>query len=232
MTDTTANQTTPVVPSFDKNVDAKDMKFRWKKDKLGNQRPNVEVKVGVPSVEGFVDILTKGGKYLELLQDAASDVVRSAISAFLADNETAGAKEVLAATTTYKLKDPQTGEEKEYTVPAFSWEGIAFAPASDRRASTISEDDWTSFGTEYIAIMPGLTAKTEVQVATAVEVFVKKLAPVKTNKEILKMLQGQLAIFVNNTKKGEEFAEILELLTRKLDTYLQANDVELLIKNL
>lgn len=198
--------------AFDKNVDQKEMKFRWKKDKMGNQRPNVEIKIGVPSVEGFVDILTKGGKGLELLSEAAYDVVRGAISAFLAENETATAKDI----------DPSK----------FTWEAIANAPASDRRVSTISEEDWTIFGKEYIAIMPALTNKTEEQVGTAVQVFAKKLAPVKTNKEVLNMLKGQLAIFVNNTKKGEEMAEILELLTRKLDTYLASDDVELLIKNL
>lgn len=226
MTDTTA-----IKANFDETVDSEKFKFRFKKDKLGNQRPTIEFEAAVPSVEGIIQILSKGGKDLALLKEAVVDVVRGAYTAYFGDNETATAKEATAATVKYKVKDAN-GVEVEHEVPAFSWEGIANQPASDRRASTISDEDWTGFAEDYVAIMPALTAKTVEQITTALFVFTKKLAPVKQNKEILKVLQAQFAIYVNNTKKGEQFAEIVELLTRKFETYLSANDIEALISNL
>lgn len=218
--------------NFDNTVDVKDFKFRFKKDKMGNQRPTIELKSGVPSVEGFIKILESGGKALELLQEAASDVIRGAYTAYFGDNETATAADAAKATTKFKVKDVTTGVESEVELPAFTWEAIANQPASDRRASTIDDAEWEAFGKDYADIMPALTNKTAENVSNAILVFTKKFSPVKTNKEVLKMLKAQLAIYVNNTKKGEQFAEILELLDRKVDAYLAANDVELLIQNL
>lgn len=231
MNDTTASATLATLQDPNSMVDKTELKFRFKKDKLGNQRPTIEVKADVPSYDGIIEILQKGGKEYDLLKEALVDVVRSAYTAYLGDNETATAKELTAATTKFKIKD-ENGVETEKEVPAFSWEGIAYQPASDRRASTISDEDWTLFSEDYGQIMPALTAKTQEQVNTALFVFTKKLLPVKTNKEVLKMLQAQFAIYVQNTKKGEQVAEIVELINRKFEVYLTANDVELLIKNL
>lgn len=218
MTDTTAqtNQTasaaTPINASFDKNVDVKDFKFRWKKDKLGNQRSNVELKAGVPSIEGFVAILEAGGKGLELLQEAAYGVIRDSIGSFLSENEDATAANV--------------------DLTQFTWDKIANQPAADRRASSIPEETWTGFATDYIDIMPQVTGKSKEAVTNATLIYGKKFSMVKSNKPVLKALKEQLGIYANSTKKGEEFAEILELLTRKVDTYIGSNDVELLVANL
>jgi hypothetical protein len=63
-------------------------------------------------------------------------------------------------------------------------------------------------------------------------VYVNKFSIVKTNKKVLEKLNDQLTIFVENTKNGEDFADIIELLQGKLELYLNSNDVELLINNL
>lgn len=212
-------------------VDQTEFKFRFKKDKLGNQRPTIELKAGIPSYEGIVEILRNGGKGYDLLREAIADVTRGAMTAFFGDNESATAKEALEATVKYKVKGAD-GVETEVEVPAFSWDGIANQPASDRRASNISDEDWTAFAEDYSAIMPGITGKTLEQITTALFVFTKKLLPVKTNKDILKVLQTQFALYVNATKKGEQFAEIVDLINRKFEVYLKADDIEMLIKNL
>lgn len=231
MNTATANPAIETLQDPDALIDKTALKFRFKKDKLGNQRPTIELNADVPSYDGIIEILRKGGKEYDLMKEAIADVVRSAYTAYFGDNETATAKEAAAATVKFKIKD-ENGVESEKEAPMFSWEGIAYQPASDRRASTISDEDWTAFSDEYSTIMPALTAKTLEQINTALFVFTKKLLPVKTNKEVLKMLQSQFAIFVQNTKKGEQFAEIVELINRKFDVYLTANDTELLIKNL
>lgn len=199
-----------IVPNSDKLVDMKEMKFRFKKDKLGAQRPTVEIKAPVPSVEGIVAILEKGGKGLELLLEVCFDTVRGAIASYVGDNENAS----------------------QETIPfdKYTWEAIATAPRAERKS--IADEIWEAFAKDYIEVMPGVTGKSVEAVTNATAVYLKKFSIVKTDKVVLNKLKDQLALYMEHTKKGEEFAEILELLNGKLDAYLKANDVELLIQNL
>jgi hypothetical protein len=201
-----------ITPNFDKTVDAKDFKFRFKKDKLDNQRPTVEIKAGIPSVEGIVNILEAGGKGLELLQEAMYDVVRGAIGGWVSENETAS--------------------QATFDPAKFTWEAIANQPREDRRASSIPEELWTEFATDYQEVMPGVTGKSKDAVANATVVYLKKFSIVKTNKEVLAKLKDQISLYVEHSKKAEQFSDIIELLLKKVDTYLGANDVELLVQNL
>jgi hypothetical protein len=76
---------------------------------------------------------------------------------------------------------------------------------------------------EAIANMPK-EGKTERQVTLASEVYIKKMAPLKTDKPTLEKLKGQLAIYAENSQRAEEFQEILDLLLRRIDTYMRADD--------
>lgn len=201
---------TQVNPTFDNTVDQKDFKFRFKKDNLGNQRPTVEVKGPVPSVEGIVSILEKGGKGLELLQDAMYDVVRGALASYVADNENAS-------------QDSIPWEK-------FSWEAIANAPREDRRS--IPEETWKAFAEDYLKVMPGVTGKSPEAVANATTVYLKKFTLVKTNKPILAKLKEQLSLYVEHSPKAEEFSDVLEVLLKKADTYLKADDAQAILENL
>ena len=205
-------QTATIKPNFDSSVDGKEFNFRFKKDKLGNQRKAVQLTAGVPSVEGIVKILETGGKGLELLQDAMYDVVRSALAGWVADDES-------ASQTTLDFSK-------------FTWEAIANQPREDRRASSITPEQWTAFAADYQAVMPGITGKSAEQVANATVVYLKKFSIVKTNKDVLNALKTQLALYADNSPNAEEHSEILELLVRKADTYLKADDVEQLVSNL
>ncbi len=205
-------QTATIVPNFDNTVDAKDFNFRFKKDKLGNQRPAVSIKAGVPSVEGIVNILQAGGKQLELLQDALYDVVRSALASWVSDDEKAS--------------------QETLDLSKFTWEAIANQPREDRRASSITPEQWAAFAADYQAVMPGVANKSAEQVANATVVFLKKFSIVKTNKPVIEALKTQLAMYAENSPNAEEHAEILELLVRKADTYLKSDDVETLVANL
>jgi len=211
---TESSTTQAINPSFDQTVDQKDFKFRFKKDKLGTKRADVELKAFVPSVEGIVTILEKGGKGLELLQDAIYDVIRSALAGDVGDNESFNQAFYDANATKY------------------SWEAIANQPREDRRASAISEELWAAFAADYIAVMPGVTNKTAEQVGNATVVYLKKFAQVKTNKEVLGKLKEQLSLYVEHSPNAEQFTDIIELLVRKADGYLSANDTELLVANL
>lgn len=197
----------------DKTVDFVKASFRFKKDKLGNKRENVELdNLPLPSYEGIVGILEKGGKELELLRDAMYDVVRGVVSDWVGADDK----------NTAKTFDPAQ----------WTWEKIANMPKEDRRSVTIPEEVWKAFAEDYLNVMPGATGKSKEAVANAVEVYLKKFSIVKTNKPVLQKLKEQLGIYMETSKNAENYEEILELLTRRLDTYLAADDVQALISNL
>lgn len=201
------NDVTSTVPS----VSLVEMKFRFKKDKMGNQRPTVELKnVPVPNEHYVVEILEKGGKELKLLLEVMASTVRSAAAAIVGDDEKVSAD--------------------NFPVAKISWEAIANQERAER--ASISQETWDAFAKEYLEIMPALTNKDAEQLGNAIAVYVKKFSIVKTNKKVLEKLNDQLTIFVENTKNGEDFADIIELLQGKLELYLNSNDVELLIANL
>lgn len=204
------NQT--VNPSFDKFVDMKDFKFRFRKDKLENQRPAVELQAGVPSVEGFVAILEAGGKQLELLQEAACGIIRGALQNYVSDNENAA--------------------QDTIDWSKFTWEAIANQAPADRRSSAISEEAWNDFVTEYIQIMPGITGKSPEAVTNACIVYKKKFAQIKTDKVSLAKLKDQLTLFIGHTRNGEQHQEVLDMLIQKCDALLKADDVAQLVANL
>lgn len=198
--------------NHDTLVDSKDFTFHFKKDKLGNKRPSVELKLPVPSVEGIISILEKGGKELELLQDAIYDVIRSQAASIVSDDE-----KVTQAT---------------FPTAQVIWSAIANMPKADRRSSAIDAAVWEAFAKDYIETMPGVTGKSVEAVTNATVVYLKKFAIVKTNKDVISKLKDQLALYMEHSKQVEQFTEILELLVSKADAYLSANDVELLVQNL
>lgn len=203
---------TEIQANYDKNVDTKDFTFHFKKDKLGNKRASVELKLPVPSVEGIVSILEKGGKELELLQDAIYDVIRGQAASIVSDDE-----KISQAT---------------FPLDKVTWEAIANMPKADRRSSNIDAAVWEAFAKDYIDTMPAVTNKSVEAVTNATVVYLKKFSIVKTNKEVISKLKDQLALYVEHSKNAEQFAEIIELLAAKADSYLNANDVELLVQNL
>ena len=203
---------TQVHANYDNTVEAKDFSFHFKKDKLGNKRPSVELKLPVPSVQGIITILEKGGKGLELLQEAVSDVIRSQAASIVSDNETIS--------------------QATFPVDQISWDFIANMPKADRRQSSIASEVWEAFAKDYIEVMQSVTGKSVDAVTNATIVFLKKFSIVKTNKDVLKKLKEQLGLYMENSRNAEQFTEILELLISKADAYLTANDVELLVANL
>ena len=198
-----------IVVNSNNLVDMQTFTFRFKKDKLGNKRQAVELKLPVPSVEGIVEILKAGGKQLELLQDAIYSTVKSV------------AGEIVSA-------DEKVNQEN-FPIAQLFWEAIANMPKAER--ATISAEQWEAFVTDYTNVMPGVAGKTAEQVGLACQIYVKKFVQIKTNKPLLKKLQEQLALYLE-TSNAEQFQDVLELLLRRLDTYLSAEEPLILAENL
>lgn len=215
----TAEQTTEQKPSinlsFDNTVEAKDAKFRFKKDKLGAKRADVELKILVPSLEGIKKILESGDKkQQDLLLEAIYDVTRDVVGGWVGD-------------------DPEASQKNyEANADKYSWAAIANMERADRRSVSIPEETWLAFAEDYQAVMPAVSGKSKEAIDTAVQVYLKKMTPVKTNKKALQVLETQLGIYMENTKKGEEFVDILDLLTRRVTNYLKADEPQILAENL
>lgn len=193
-------------------VKSMEFKFRFKKDKLGNQRPEVKLQVPVPTLTGLVEILTSGdAKQFQLLQDSCYDVIRDVLSSMVAEKEDIS--------------------QENLDLSKLTWAAIANMPKEDRRSSSIPEELWAAFVADYIAVMPGLTSKSEEAVKNATEVYVRKFAPWKSQKGIISKLKEQLALYAG-TPNAEQFSDILDLLVRRADAYLAADDLAAIAGNL
>ena len=183
--------------------------FRFKKDKLGNKRAPVELNLPVPTISGIVDILKAGGKELELLNDAIYGVVKSVASEIVADNANIS--------------------QDNFPTAQVLWTAIANMPKAER--ATIPQEQWDGFAADYLAVMPGLTGKSADQVGLATQIYLKKFVMVKTNKPILGKLKEQLALYME-TPNAENFQDVMELLLRRVDAYLSAEEQVILADNL
>lgn len=183
--------------------------FRFKKDKLGNKRAPVELTLPVPTISGIVGILKAGGKELELLNDAIYSVIKSVAAEIVAEKSDVS--------------------QDNFPVGQVFWTAIANMPKAER--ATIPQEQWDGFAADYLAAMPGLTGKTADQVGLAVQIYLKKFTQVKTNKPILGKLKEQLALYME-TPNAENFQDVLELLVRRVDTYLTAEEAVILAENL
>lgn len=202
-----------IVANVNRLVSTPEMVFNFKKDKLGNKRQSIVIAPKVPSVDGIVDILSRGDeKEVQLLMDAVYDVIRSAAAGIIGDDENVTAD--------------------NFPYDRITWQAIASQPKEDRRSSTISEEQYKEFFASYISYMPGATGKSEEAVTNATLVYRKKFAPWKSDKKTLEKLKGQLALYIEGCPDAEQHQEVLDMLLRRLEVYLKADDVIALASNL
>jgi len=199
-------------------VDLKESSFFFKKIKLEDdkgeptgeeyKRPTVELPIPVPSLEGLVEILKDS-------ESKAYALVFEALFNIVADR----ARDLL-------------NENQNYTAENFPIEELVFSkiadlPKAERRGGGIAEEVWKDFHDEYVAIMAAAAGKPQDAVNRAAKLFLGKLNACKYNKPVLGKLRTQLAIFLEHTKRAEDFAKCVEFLDTKIDTLLKADDSKL-----
>jgi hypothetical protein len=199
--------------NFNNKVDIIETAFHFRKSvdketKIETKRNSVVLPLPVPSVEGITDILTTGGKGLELLQEVIADYIASKAREYVNDNEDVSSTNFPFAT--------------------LNWETIANLPKADRRGNGISETVWKEFAADYITVMPALINKSLDAVTQATQIFLTKFARIKTNKPILSKLREYLVIYLNNTQNGEQFADCVEFLDKKITAFLSVSEEDLL----
>lgn len=199
--------------NFNNLVDNREVKFNFRTTKdeatgLETKRPSVELTLPVPSVEGIIAILKAGGKGLELLQEAVADVV------------VARAREIVS--------DKEDATAENFPFADLAWAAIANLPKAERKGRGIPKETWDDFAKDYIAIMPAITGKTAEQVGNAAKLLLNKFNPVKTNKPVIKLLQTQLALYLNSSANADQYSDCVEFLMQKADTLLALDDAALL----
>jgi hypothetical protein len=206
---------------FNNLVDIKETNFYFRKvtnevknpdgsvSKVETKRPTVTIPVPTPSVEGIIAILESGDqKQLDLLLEAVGGVVVEQARDWINEHEEANAN--------------------NFPYENLSWVKIANLPKAERRGGGISKELWEDFAKDYVEIMPGLTGKKKEAVEMAAKVFQNKFAGAVTNKPVLKLLEGQLAIYAQNTAQGETLTPCIEFLQQKLEKLLNTDETNLL----
>ena len=194
-------------------------KFNFKKstDKetgIVTERQAVELPIPYPSLEGVVNILEKvedDPKGVELLMECVESVINSRVRDFLNDEEKG---------TTY--------DASNFPYEELSWSKIASLPKAARRGGGIAKETWDAFAADYMEVMPEVTGKTIEQIGNMAKILLNRLTMVKTNKPVLAMVVERLGLYAENSPNVEEFAECIEFLVNKADTFLNVSDEELL----
>lgn len=206
---------TGIKAQFNNLVDISDTAFHFRKitdpdTKIETKRATVNIPVPAPSVEGIINILENGGdKQIALLMEAVRDKILEQARDIINENESIN--------------------ENNFPYEKLSWETIANLPKAERRGGGIPKEMWDEFAKDYVAIMPALTGKKAEAVELAAKVFTSKFVNSKTNKPVLKLLQQQLAIYINNTTAAEQFTPVLDWLTSKLETLINTDETNLLL---
>ena len=195
-------------PNFDNTTDTKAIKFHFKKDDLGNKRETIELPLKVPSVEGIVAILNGGGKPLDMLLQAAADVIAAQARSLLNDDEAMTAE--------------------NFPFDKCTWQFIADMPESEKKGRGIAKELWEDFAKDYISTMPAVTGKTVEQVSNAAKLYLNKFQQVKTNKPVIAKLRDNLGIYLNSSPNAETYIDCVKFLEAKAAVLIAADDSALL----
>lgn len=212
--------TESIIAAHNPLIDITEFNFGFRKTKdaetgVENKRPNVELKIGIPSIEGIVEIIQTGGKGLELLQSAVKSTLDDFIKSMLADDESL--------------------TSDNFPVTQVSWDAIANQPESERKGRGIAKEVWEDFFKSYLETMPGLTGRSLEQVKRQASILAAKLNPLKNHdkkEEILPKFKEQLSLYLNNAPDAEQFSGCVEFLLKKADSLLNAEKESNLAANL
>jgi len=191
-----------------------EVSFSFRTDKLlGTKRPTLKLTLPHYTWEGLTEALSN---------EENPDVTNKVILYVL---DVVNAEVTAAARSQVNDDDKPVNSQSDLDLSKLTLEYLATQPKSER--AKIDKETWTNFAKDYITIMPGLTQKSLTAVGRAAELFTGKLNAVKSNKKVLAILAPQLDLWATHTTEMEEFGEIYDLLKTKLDTYLKADDEDL-----
>ena len=201
-------------------IDNKEITFNFRKTKdeetgVESKRAAVTLNLGIPSVEGIVQILEAGGKQLDLLRSAVETVITDYVKSVLGDD-------------TSLTSD-------NFPIDSVTWEAIANQPDSERRGRGIPKEVWEDFIKSYMQIMPGLLGKTEDVIKRQAVILAAKFQPLRNHEKKLELLPKfveMLALYVSNAPDAEQFTGPVEFLLKKAEDMMKQDSAADLAENL
>jgi hypothetical protein len=181
-------------------------KYFFKKDKLGNRRPTLELPTPTATPHLVAEIYNRGGKGLDLLMESINAIFADHVRIQLND----------------ETKPVMKVEDLDYSKLDYWY--IASIPPAERKGAGIPAEIWEAFSTDYSTVMVGKIDKTAEQIATAATLFVKRLAPVKWRKPVLRQLQQYLDLWYSTTTEAEQFSEVYKFLSGKITEFLELKE--------
>lgn len=193
----------------------RDTRFTFKKqtavDELGAEikRPPVVLALPIPTFTGLVEAFDNE-KVQQFVLDLVEDAIKEQARVQVSD------------------EDKPVNRQDELDLSKLTLEYIASIPKSDRAAGGISKEVWEAFGKDYVATIVAHTDRGPDKASKAASLLVGKVNSVKTDKPVLKFLQGQLQIWATKSSNLEDFAEVYQFLDTKISSLLNRDAVELL----
>jgi hypothetical protein len=197
---------------------AQTFKFNFKsraiKDENGKEigrtkkQPSVEVDLPVMTAEDVIFTLQRGGKESDLILSSVSDIIYQ------------------AARGQFDEIIENFGDNSEQEVSAsmldfdkLTLEYVANLPPSQRGSSAITEEDWTAFFEDYLAVMVAATGKEEKRIKNHIDLF-KKPQKAKANKEVLQVLVDQLDIYLASSANLDDTGTCAVRIRGKFDKWI------------
>lgn len=184
-------------------------------DELGKvleKRPSIKLAIPVITFDGLLEALSND-KQQQFILDIIEEYTINAAK-----------QQVSPATDEVQ----PVNDQEHLDISKLTIEFLANQPRAERRGGGIAKEIWEAFAKDYIDVMPAVSNKTADQVGNAAKILLSKFQLVKTQKTVISYLQTQLALWFQNTKQQEEFAECYEFLDSKAKALLSANEADLL----
>lgn len=197
---------------------AKLFKFHFKSRKLvdeaGNEigktkkQPSVECELPVPGNDEIVAILQAGGKEADLISEAVARIIydgaRSQFDDVIEGFGEDQTKEVSASMLDFDK---------------LSLTYIANLEPAARGGNALTEEDWTAFFEDYLAVMVRVTGKEEARIKNHINLF-KKPAKAKANKEVLQVLVDQLDVYMTSSANLDDTGTCASRISQKFQRWI------------
>ena len=199
---------------------AKQFKFNFKSRKITDESGNeigrtrkqdaVVCDLPVPSDSDIVELLTAGAES----QEAA--IIRNAIAEIVYNQAREQFDEIIDG---FGDDDSKVVSAAMLDYDKLTLAYIASIPPARRGAASISDDDWTAFFEDYLAVMVAATGKTADRIKNHINLF-KKPAKAKANKEVLSVLVDQLDIYMSNSANLEDTGTCASRISEKFKKWI------------
>jgi hypothetical protein len=194
-------------------VTEKEFRFSFKKqmikDELGEEikRPSLTLTVPVPTFDGLISSLQEDPKVISFILDLAEEAIKDQVREQLSDE----ANPVMS--------------QGQLDINKLTLSYIANLPKAERTGGGISKDTWAEWEKNYIEVMSPI--RTADKATKAAKLMSGRYAAVRTDKQVLKFLKDQLAIWATNAGEQalEDYGDVYSYLTSRADDLLTKDNV-------